>query len=61
LWVVPVRDERGKLALWMGGTANRNREAFIEQFEQLAQGIQAHLEMESAARPRSHATTLAGN
>jgi cytochrome c biogenesis protein len=61
LWVVPVRDERGKLTLWMGGTANRNREAFIEQFEQLAQEIQAYLEFESAARPRAHATNLAGN
>src|SRR5262249_29003604 len=31
-WVVPVRDARGQLALWVGGTANRNREAFEQRF-----------------------------
>ena len=61
LWVVPVRDERGKLGLWMGGTANRNRDAFGEQFDKLVQEIQAQLDIESEARPRTtQATSLAG-
>jgi cytochrome c biogenesis protein ResB len=27
-WVVPVRDASGRSVLWIGGTANRNRDAF---------------------------------
>ena len=27
-WVVPVLDARGNCMLWIGGTANRNRDAF---------------------------------
>jgi cytochrome c biogenesis protein len=61
LWVVPVRDEAGKLTLWMGGSANRNRDAFAEQFDKLVNEIQAQLETESTARPRTQATSLAGH
>ena len=33
-WVVPVRDAQGSSALWVGGTANRNRDAFEQKFQQ---------------------------
>ena len=35
-WAVPVRDPRtGKLSLWIGGSANRNRDAFEQRFNDL--------------------------
>jgi cytochrome c biogenesis protein len=42
-WVVPVRDEEGKFSLWVGGTANRNRDAFEFKFKQLVEGIRKEL------------------
>ena len=43
LWAVPVREPDGKLTLWIGGTANRNREALEERFAELAKKIEAEL------------------
>jgi cytochrome c biogenesis protein len=42
-WAVPVRDAKGKLELWVGGTANRNREAFEERFRELTEKIETEL------------------
>jgi cytochrome c biogenesis protein len=37
-WVVPVRDpETDKWSLWIGGTANRNRDAFEQRFNDLVE------------------------
>jgi cytochrome c biogenesis protein len=53
-WAVPVRDARGKLWLWMGGTANRNRDAFEQRFRELAEKIELEVkaQVESEAKPR---------
>jgi cytochrome c biogenesis protein len=45
-WVVPVRDAGGRLALWVGGTANRNRDAFEQRFKTLVEEIQKELKPE---------------
>ncbi len=42
-WVVPVREGGGDLWLWVGGTANRNRDAFEVKFKQLVERIQKEL------------------
>jgi len=42
-WVVPVQDASGKLTLWIGGTANRNRDAFERTFKELVEQIQREL------------------
>jgi cytochrome c biogenesis protein ResB len=35
-WVAPVRDSKtGKYSLWIGGSANRNRDAFEQRFNEL--------------------------
>lgn len=39
MWVVPVEDRQGKLALWVGGTTNRNRDAFETRFEDMIKKI----------------------
>ena len=58
-WAVPVFDTQGRPALWVGGTANRNREAFEEKFEKLTDQIQKELKVESVATA-VQATSIAG-
>lgn len=43
LWVVPVMNARGEVTLWIGGTANRNRDAFEEKFKQIVAEIEKEL------------------
>jgi len=43
-WVAPVRDPKtGKLSLWIGGSANRNRDAFEQRFNDLVALVEAEL------------------
>jgi cytochrome c biogenesis protein len=43
-WVVPVRDPNtGKYSLWIGGTANRNRDAFEQRFHDLVASLEKEL------------------
>ncbi len=57
-WVVPVRDGRGGLALWVGGSANRNRDAFEQKFKKLVEHIQQQLQ--SPTRTEESATSARG-
>jgi cytochrome c biogenesis protein len=53
-WVVPVQDARGNLALWIGGSANRNRDAFEQTFRKFVQQIEEELKPkfeEAAEKP----------
>ncbi len=59
IWVVPVVDVRGNSALWIGGTANRNRDAFEERFKKVVEAIQAELKPQVVAEEKP-ATSLAG-
>ncbi len=43
VWAVPVGDGRGRLVLWVGGTASKNREEFKERFRKLVGEIQSGL------------------
>jgi cytochrome c biogenesis protein len=56
-WVVPVLDGRGQLALWVGGTANRNRDAFEQKFRRLVEQIQKELKPAAVAPAQTQATT----
>ena len=60
LWAVPVHDAEGRLALWAGGTANRNRDAFELKFKQWVEQIQKELEPQAAASAEPHAASIAG-
>jgi len=52
-WVVPVRDARtGEHALWIGGSANRNRDAFDQRFNDLVTKLETELKN---TRATSHA------
>jgi cytochrome c biogenesis protein len=39
LWALPVRLSDGRVVLWVGGSANKNREAFAERFHGITQEI----------------------
>jgi cytochrome c biogenesis protein len=59
-WVVPTRDNRGRLVLWVGGASNKNREAFEERFQDLVKEIQLALK-EAEVSVAEHVPTLAGD
>ncbi len=45
-WAVPVCDPKtGKYSLWIGGTANRNRDAFEEHFNDLVESVEKELKV----------------
>ena len=44
LWIVAVPDARGKLVLWIGGQANKNRDRFEQKFSEVVDGIRTELE-----------------
>jgi len=51
-WVVPVRDERtGLYSLWIGGSANRNRDVFEERFNELVAAIEKNVQPSSGLTP----------
>jgi cytochrome c biogenesis protein len=60
-WVVPVRDARGHLTLWVGGTANRNKDVFEQRFRKLVQEIESDIKVQSQSCARTHATSMVGD
>jgi cytochrome c biogenesis protein len=60
-WAVPVRDEKtGNYSLWIGGAANRNRDAFEQRFNELVAAIEKELKSIGKPAPSEHAETVAG-
>ena len=60
-WAVPVCDAKtGKCMLWIGGSANRNRDAFEQQFNDLVAKIEAELKNIHPTSPREQVETVAG-
>ncbi len=55
LWVVPERSADNRLSLWVGGTANRNRDAFEVKFKQLLEEIRKELKAEAEAPAEAEA------
>jgi cytochrome c biogenesis protein len=59
-WVVPVHDAQGRLVLWVGGTANRNRDAFELTFKNLVERIEKELKPELAVSAQTVAVSISG-
>jgi cytochrome c biogenesis protein len=63
-WVVPVVDAEGRTMLWIGGSANRNRDAFELIFKRVVEQTQKELNpafLASDERNKSiSGTTIAG-
>ena len=49
LWFVAVPDARGKLVLWIGGQANKNKDRFEQKFEDVVESIREELDRASIA------------
>lgn len=47
VWVVPVRDAAGNLQLWIGGMANKNKDAFEQRFNDVVRQIESELKISS--------------
>ena len=58
-WVVPVHMD-GRTVLWVGGTANRNRDAFELKFKNVVEQIQKELKPEVVASAQAQVTSIAG-
>ncbi|HEX7157533.1 MAG TPA: cytochrome c biogenesis protein ResB, partial [Edaphobacter sp.] len=62
-WVVPVTDEEGHTTLWIGGSENRNRDAFEVTFKRFVDQVQKELaEFAAPHKPAASVsrTTIAG-
>jgi cytochrome c biogenesis protein len=61
VWAVPFREERtGKFSLWIGGSANRNRDAFEHRFNDLVARIESEIKENLGAGSARRAETVAG-
>ena len=64
LWITAVPDARGKVVLWIGGQANKNRDRFEQKFEEVVEAIRTQLDgATTSAAPASRQEpklTLAG-
>jgi cytochrome c biogenesis protein len=61
LWAVTVRDARGRLTLWVGGTANKNRDVFEQRFQALVEKIQSELKTQPKSCSREQLASMAGD
>lgn len=61
-WVVPVCDPKtGKYSLWIGGGANRNRDAFEQRFNDLVTSIEDGMKTVPNEVPRQSIATVVAN
>ncbi|HXM64830.1 MAG TPA: cytochrome c biogenesis protein ResB [Terriglobales bacterium] len=60
VWAVPVRNARGQLTLWIGGTANKNKDVFEQRFRKLVEEIESQLKVSSKAGAEAPVASLAG-
>jgi len=60
IWVVPARDAQGRLLLWIGGAANKNKDVFEQRFRKLVQEIQSELKVQPESGVSAPAPSLAG-
>ena len=61
VWAVPARDAKGQLALWVGGTANRNKDVFEQRFRKLVQELEVEIKAQSESGAQVPDTAIAGN
>ncbi len=60
-WAVPVFDPKtGKYSLWIGGTANRNRDAFEQRFDDLGALVEKELKTIPGTSPSEQPATVVG-
>ncbi len=59
-WAVPVRDDKtGQTVLWVGGSTNRNRDAFEQRFAELLEAVEKEVKTISVNAPSERTATPA--
>src|SRR5579859_169022 len=58
-WIVPVEDARGNLTLWVGGSVNRNRDAFEQTLKKLVEQLRSELKPTTTSAEEKQAASLA--
>jgi len=58
-WAVPVCEADGKLAIWVGAIANRNREALEDRFRILADKIESELKSQKETPAHDQVASIA--
>jgi len=58
-WAVPVCEADGKLAIWVGAIANRNREALEDRFRILADKIECELKSQKETPAHDQVASIA--
>ena len=61
VWAVPVRDARGQLLLWIGGTANKNKDVFEQRLRKLIEQIESELKVSWKSGAQAPAASIARN
>jgi hypothetical protein len=60
VWAVPVRDGRDRLILWVGGTANKNKDVFEQRFRKLVKEIESEAKISVEPDVETPVHALAG-
>ena len=60
VWAAPVRNAKGQLMLWIGGTANKNKDAFQLRFRNMVEELQAELKGSTKAGDTTPVASFAG-
>ncbi len=60
VWAVPVRDAGGRLMLWIGGTANKNKDVFEQRFRELVEQIAEEVKISAKTGADAPASAIAG-
>ncbi len=60
LWAITVRDARGRMLLWVGGTSNKNKDVFEQKFADLVKDIQSELNTQLKPHSEEPVASLAG-
>ena len=55
VWAIPVRNARGELVLWVGGMANKNKDAFEHRFKKVVEDIQSEIAKSDVGQLKSSA------
>jgi cytochrome c biogenesis protein len=53
VWAVPVRDARGQLMLWIGGTSNKNKDVFEQKLRDLTEQITEQLKLSAKTETKT--------
>jgi cytochrome c biogenesis protein len=61
VWAVPVREPSGRLVLWVGGAANKNKDVFEQRFRKLISDIETQVKVHPKLSAAARETSLAGD